>query len=612
MSQAEKRIQFIMDQLEKRGIQLSSPVDAENKSSLDFVREIVRDVDPTKNAKYSMWLVNMFARGGFTLFQAPEIKSYLEIYEKSKNSIDASWRDINKIKSIAQLRDAIQPIVDGQKSGKEKAREAKREGSSVIISANGNQAVKLATYEAAVYFGKATRWCTTECKSTFERYSDNLMVLLFSNGKKIQAHDSSGQIMNEDDTELSHDRSDLQDESMWAFLTDALSAIKSKNIFLKYAGALKFQSQESLQYASDLLIDQMRSAQPHPSVENLVSSLPAIDDDLANKIYGGGIANLKGALLRRADCPARIIELEMHQPESEHISDLINRDNCPEDFINGCISRGVVLPEVAAKRDLTDDQHLRVILAAVGSQPDKCAKVIYNRAAVDHIRTLRTLISNRSLWRFIPKPYLKAPREVLVKLSAQPGLDRETVSGLLRSQKLDFSEIEHLVLRLTPSEIESVSRREGLSDRLRNIVARDGNLMQCMRVTDKKELSVELIETLSSRSFAIDLALMEGINDALAKRLFDNATAFDQSRLVGKKSLNEASLVRYALDSCDYGQALNAAANSGCSMPGKIQILRAILHEPDKFSAPREVQEKINKAYLSLTERAVSNSRPSM
>jgi len=139
----------------------------------------------------------------------------LRLFDKlvRTGKIPPESRDINKYKSLGQLKDAIEPFVEKVKpeSNKELA-EAQEQtfyktGQATLLYNDAQVKVVIPkTKEASCYFGVNTRWCTAARESNqFEFYKDQgplYIILIKAENKRYQFHFAVSQYMDDQDNEI--------------------------------------------------------------------------------------------------------------------------------------------------------------------------------------------------------------------------------------------------------------------------------------------------------------------------------------------------------------------------------------------------------------------------
>jgi GNAT superfamily N-acetyltransferase/2'-5' RNA ligase len=195
---------------------VTQPVDA----GVDLPEKIINELkksDPTANFEYTAWLTGNYARGDIGAFKeipqkiAPLLVRFNDL--KKGKYLDASERDIGRIKGAAQLTQVIEKYAEvvAESERKKKAEREKQlftEGKATLFYDDGNIKIIIPnTEEAAIYFGINTKWCTaaSEGMNHFQNYAEDgpLYIILFkAENRRYQFHFPSAQFMDEQDVEI--------------------------------------------------------------------------------------------------------------------------------------------------------------------------------------------------------------------------------------------------------------------------------------------------------------------------------------------------------------------------------------------------------------------------
>lgn len=169
----------------------------------------IASADPTKNGGYMQWLTNCYIGNQFLMEDLGRIKGELTTFEKIKSKI----KDLDIVNmSMSQLYDVVDANKEKaeEKSMAELEREIKANGAEKVISVKDFMVIALKTKEAAMFYGKGTRWCTAaeSSENAFESYnSQGTLYVVIVNDKagkqrKFQFHIQSGQAMDERDISI--------------------------------------------------------------------------------------------------------------------------------------------------------------------------------------------------------------------------------------------------------------------------------------------------------------------------------------------------------------------------------------------------------------------------
>ena len=151
--------------------------------------------DPTFNregdkmGKYWRWILTMYKRGQINPADErnlSEVKECLAIYTKFINRIEQ--KNIEQIRSVDELKSIIQPFMENptQATSKTQAiRDIKIKDAIKAYEDDTWYVIIPATMEAAIYYGKNSKWCTSAVKSAnkFDEYNDLGNLYIFINRK---------------------------------------------------------------------------------------------------------------------------------------------------------------------------------------------------------------------------------------------------------------------------------------------------------------------------------------------------------------------------------------------------------------------------------------------
>lgn len=104
------------------------------------------------------WVLLKWLQGNFLIEDLPRVKAAITQFEQKKRGLEK--KDINQYKTLLDLEDAI-GLLDDVKSNRQKKQEIKSEGVNIIANNERILLVHLLTEEAAKFYGKNTKWCTS-------------------------------------------------------------------------------------------------------------------------------------------------------------------------------------------------------------------------------------------------------------------------------------------------------------------------------------------------------------------------------------------------------------------------------------------------------------------
>ena len=154
--------------------------------------DIIVHADPTagpnKMGKYGKWLLSMYLKGKFSPHSFLKVEKYLEAFDRYKNRL--SINDINQIRSVDELQSIVTPYLENPNQPASKAQSIKAMKSSEAMKVYEDErwvVIVPFTKEAAIQYGKGTKWCTSSIKDNrFDAYNNkgNLYILIDKVGKK--------------------------------------------------------------------------------------------------------------------------------------------------------------------------------------------------------------------------------------------------------------------------------------------------------------------------------------------------------------------------------------------------------------------------------------------
>jgi len=204
----EDKIEFIANRMGDRIMQ-SLRKDAPNSNVTD-PREAIRIMSKHTGMKYLQVVCNWYANHDFKIEDLGRIKRELDKFDKIKPHLEPKERDINQYKHSSDVYDIVQRFAasgENTESGKSKARQAKK-GSEVYYKDNDLTVIIPKTEEAACYYGKGTRWCTSgEDDNAFDEYNERgpLYIIITKDNEKFQFHFESEQFMDAKDDSVELD-----------------------------------------------------------------------------------------------------------------------------------------------------------------------------------------------------------------------------------------------------------------------------------------------------------------------------------------------------------------------------------------------------------------------
>ena len=227
----ENKVEYLANQYHDKLLQRAKN---DHRITTDDPQDIIQELskmDPT-NGKYLHWIVREYVNGYFLSEDVSQVKGALEEFQKRKQQLDQ--KDINQY-NFQELEDLMDEMKEQEApaSKRQQAQAIKTEGAKVIAQDSSGTIVQLLTEEAANYYGKGTKWCTTaDNDSMFEDYAKKgpLYVLLSNDGRKYQFQFESKQFVDEKDRDADIDELRESYSIFDQFMAQAINKIfKEKN-----------------------------------------------------------------------------------------------------------------------------------------------------------------------------------------------------------------------------------------------------------------------------------------------------------------------------------------------------------------------------------------------
>ena len=175
------------------------------------------DLDKNKKGKFCPWLISLYRAGGLDLNNEEGLAN---VTEYLKVAYKLNGFDIRQCRSVEDLHTAVEPYLNGKATSKaEEIRRIKERGAEPVYDDNKWIVIVPKTKEAAIYYGKGTRWCTAATESTnlFDSYNSRGPLYININketGEKYQFHfakDGGTEFKNASNVEVRNDTVGLTD-----------------------------------------------------------------------------------------------------------------------------------------------------------------------------------------------------------------------------------------------------------------------------------------------------------------------------------------------------------------------------------------------------------------
>ena len=160
---------------------------------------------PQKMGKYGKWLLNQYRHRNLDMNNLSQVKNILDFFNRYNRQLEK--KDITQYKNVDQVYEAVKnymadPTQATSKS--DEARKIKEMGAEKVYEDKDWLIIVPKTQEAAIYYGKGTKWCTaaTGGYNYFERYNNEGRLYININkntGDKYQFHFESSSFMDAED-----------------------------------------------------------------------------------------------------------------------------------------------------------------------------------------------------------------------------------------------------------------------------------------------------------------------------------------------------------------------------------------------------------------------------
>lgn len=152
----------------------------EGKISEDLFKKII-EADPSPTKKYVEWMTKQIVLFDYPFDYTKSVVSKFDVAVK-KRLIQKT--DINQYPEVGDLQYALQEI-EGKQTKSEIRKFEKGKGVEKVYEDENVLIVSPTTHAASCYYGKGTKWCTTETSSQhFDRYKKEGIKLYYIMDKK--------------------------------------------------------------------------------------------------------------------------------------------------------------------------------------------------------------------------------------------------------------------------------------------------------------------------------------------------------------------------------------------------------------------------------------------
>lgn len=158
-----------------------------------------------KMGKYGKWLLNQYRQGHLDMNNLSKVRNTIDFFNRYNRQLEV--KDINQYKNIDQVYDNVKNFMEDPSQATSKSdevRKIKEMGAEKVYEDNDWLIIVPKTREAAIYYGKGTKWCTasTSGYNYFERYNNEGRLYININkntGDKYQFHFESNSFMDAED-----------------------------------------------------------------------------------------------------------------------------------------------------------------------------------------------------------------------------------------------------------------------------------------------------------------------------------------------------------------------------------------------------------------------------
>lgn len=184
--------------------------------NLNYFKQLISNTVIPFSGRYKEiiinWLINVLMNHNLDPEDAgldSKATEYFQNFIKYSPKFKTQSKDINTYKNLAEIFKAYKPYKDLENQGfKFDPKQVK--DSKIIYEDNKCLIMQPLTTQASCELGINTEWCTAKYKANdhrnmFDMYNDNGPMYIYfdkTNGKKIQYHPQSTQMMDEDDAPI--------------------------------------------------------------------------------------------------------------------------------------------------------------------------------------------------------------------------------------------------------------------------------------------------------------------------------------------------------------------------------------------------------------------------
>lgn len=203
--ESEQKVNWILSQ-PKLVQALESRIQNDSKAPDGItVEQLLKNFDNNSVAigKFLPWVVKMYSKGEFEYTDLGLVNNYLKDFVEKSHKLEK--KDINSYKSLEELNNALKDIKD-VKGSREAKRDAKSSAEKVY---EDDEWVIIAphTKEAAIQYGKGTKWCTAALNANYfnQYYNKGKLYIIINKqnpSEKYQFHFETSSYMDAKDQEI--------------------------------------------------------------------------------------------------------------------------------------------------------------------------------------------------------------------------------------------------------------------------------------------------------------------------------------------------------------------------------------------------------------------------
>lgn len=233
--------------------------------------------NPDKMGKYGKWLLVQYKTGTMRIEDCETYRTTLDAFNRYNNRLQV--RDIGKYKNEAEVYDAVKEFIEtnAATSHSDEIRRAKA-GAEKVYEDDEWLIIIPKTKEAAIYYGKNTRWCTaaTTYQNMFDSHNQHGPLYINidkRNNEKYQFHFETNQFK------------DSANEDIEGIIADTIGLSNGAMDFYESLGPEKYaeicEVEHGEQYQIEILLDTDEYLIRH----NSTSEIMDIIDHTQNKEY---------------------------------------------------------------------------------------------------------------------------------------------------------------------------------------------------------------------------------------------------------------------------------------------------------------------------------------